>query len=102
MRRNLIVLTTVIAVAACNSTPIPTASPNPSPSGIASPIPSPTPSASPIASPSQSPTVSVITEQAACRLSDPVAVTAPARLTRLHGSVLGITDRDEADMRLDY
>jgi putative hemolysin len=64
MHRNLIVLTAVIAVAACNSTPIPTASPNPSPSGIASPLPSPTPSASPIASPSQSPTASVITEQA--------------------------------------
>ena len=63
MHRNLIVLTAVIAVAACNSTPTPTASPNPSPSGIASPIPSPTPSASPIASPSQSPTMSVITEQ---------------------------------------
>jgi len=63
MHRHLIVLAAVIAVAACNSTPIPTANPNPSPSGIASPIPSPTPSASPIASPSQSPTVSVITEQ---------------------------------------
>ncbi len=67
MRRNLIVLTAVIAVAACNSTPIPTSSPIPSPSGIAapitSPIPSPTPSASPMASPSQSPTASVITEQ---------------------------------------
>jgi hypothetical protein len=63
MHRNLIVLTAVIAVAACNSTPIPTASPNPSPSGIASPIPSPTPSAPSSASPSQSPIVSVITEQ---------------------------------------
>ena len=63
MHRNLIVLTAVIAVAACSSTPIPTASPNPSPSGIASPNPSPIPSASPIASPSPSLTVSVITEQ---------------------------------------
>jgi hypothetical protein len=63
MRRNLIVLTALIAVAACNSTPIPTASPNASPSGIASPVPSLTPSASPTASPSQSPTVSVITER---------------------------------------
>jgi putative hemolysin len=63
MHRNLIVLTALIAVAACNSTPIPTASPNPSPSGIASPIPSPTRSGSPSASPSYSPIVSVITEQ---------------------------------------
>lgn len=67
MRGNLIVLAAVIAVAACNSTPIPTASPNPSPSGYASPIVSPSPSASPVASPSPSsspsPTLSVITEQ---------------------------------------
>lgn len=63
MQRNLIVLAAVIAVAACNSTPIPTAIPSPSLLGIASPILSPTPSASPIASPSQSPTVSLITEQ---------------------------------------
>ena len=63
MHRNLIVLTVVIAVTACNSTPIPTASPNPSPSSTASPIPSPTPSASPTASPSQSPTAAVVTEQ---------------------------------------
>jgi hypothetical protein len=67
MPRNLIVLSAVIALAACNSTPIPTASPNPSPSGVASaipsPIPSPVPSASPSASPSPSPTVSMITEQ---------------------------------------
>lgn len=62
MHRTLIVLAAVIAVAACNSTPISTASPNSSPSGIASPVPSPTPSASPIATPSQSPTASVITE----------------------------------------
>jgi hypothetical protein len=62
MHRNLIVLTAVIAIAACNSTPISTASPKPSPSS-ASPIPSPTPSASPSATPSQTPTVSVITEQ---------------------------------------
>jgi putative hemolysin len=67
MPRNLILLAAVIAIAACNSTPVPTASPNPSPSGIASPIPSPipspTPTASPSASPSPSPTASVITEQ---------------------------------------
>lgn len=63
MHRNLIVLTAVIAIAACNSTPIPTPSPTPSPSSPASPIPSPTPSASLIASPSQSPTASMITEQ---------------------------------------
>jgi hypothetical protein len=59
MRRNLVGFAAVIAIAACNNTPIPTVSSNPSPSGIASP----TPSAPPSASPSQSPTVSVITEQ---------------------------------------
>jgi len=77
MHRNLIVLTAVIAFAACNSTPTPTASPNSSPSGIASSSPNPDviliPNAStgpaivPIPAPSasvpQSPIVSVITEQ---------------------------------------
>jgi hypothetical protein len=62
MHRNLIVLAAVIAVAACNSTPLPTISPNPSPSGLASPIVLPTPSGSPSPSPSPSPTASMITE----------------------------------------
>ena len=61
MRRNLAAFASVIAIAACNSTPIPTASPNPSSSSSSSPIPSP--SASPVAPPSQSPSVSVIIEQ---------------------------------------
>ena len=34
-------------------------------------------------------------DAAACRLSDPVAVTAPARLMSLSGSVTGVTDRGE-------
>lgn len=49
-------------------------------------------SATPVTSPATPPPSP---NAAACRLSDPVAVTAPARLTRLHGSVLGITDRGE-------
>ena len=64
MHRHLIVLVALIAVAACDSAPIPiAASASPSPSRPAPPVLSPTPSASPIAASSQSPTASVITER---------------------------------------
>ncbi len=49
-------------------------------------------SATPVTSPATPPPSS---DAAACRLSDPVAVTAPARLMSLSGSVTGVTDRGE-------
>ena len=63
MRRNLAALAAMIAVAACNSTAIPTVSPKPFPSGLASPITLPTASESRSPAPSRAPTGSVITEQ---------------------------------------
>jgi hypothetical protein len=62
VRRTLIVLTALIAIAACSSRPVPSV-PIPSPSATASPIPSPTPSPSPGTSLSQPPTASLVTEQ---------------------------------------
>ena len=58
------------------ATPVDTAPMTPTPATTASPSPS-------------------VGDARACRLSDPVTVTAPARLTRLHGSVFGVTDRGE-------
>ena len=56
MRRHLVALAAVIAVAACNSTPVPTAAPSP----VSTPVASATlgPVASPVASPTPMPTAS--------------------------------------------
>jgi hypothetical protein len=69
MRRHLAALAAVIAVAACNSTPVPTAAPSPvstpvaiaTLAPVASPVASPTPM--PAITPNPSPTAALITEQ---------------------------------------
>ena len=58
MRRHLVALVAaVIAVAACNSTPVPTAAPSPVSTPVASPA------STPATTPSPSPTAALITEQ---------------------------------------
>ena len=57
MRRHLVALAAVIAVAACNSTPVPTAAPGPVSTPVASPA------STPATTPSPSPTAALITEQ---------------------------------------
>ena len=60
MRRHLVALVAaVIAVAACNSSPVPTAAP----STIATPVASPTPMPTTATTPNPSPTAALITEQ---------------------------------------
>jgi len=66
MRRHLVALVAaVIAVAACNSTPVPTAAPSPVSTPVASPPPMPatTPASTPATTPSPSPSAALITEQ---------------------------------------
>jgi hypothetical protein len=61
MLGHLIALTAVIAVAACSSTPVPTAVPSPIVTSVASPTPTPTPTAA--TTPNPSPTAALITEK---------------------------------------
>jgi hypothetical protein len=67
MRRHLLVAAAVIAVAACNTTPLPTAAPSPTATPVVSPTQTPTtattPSPTTATPPNPPPTASVITEQ---------------------------------------
>ena len=66
MRRHLVALVAaVVAVAACNSSPVPTPAPSPVSTPVASPASTPTttPASTPAITPNPSPTAALITEQ---------------------------------------